>query len=154
MKKILAGLVIAVVSAICIWQFYAVEPSNDLYTLMIKYYSGQKSNLAKIQQLINENEDNVINKSGGMDEWTPLIVASVQGDKALIKLLLDKGADVAKKDSIGLNAINYAEMALGSYKDDKNKETNQEEIIDMLKKKQQAQTIDNLGSALHAIAGA
>jgi ankyrin repeat protein len=44
-----------------------------------------------------------------VENITPLMVASKSGDIKIVQLLVDKGADIKSKDSLGRSAIDYAE---------------------------------------------
>ena len=43
-----------------------------------------------------------------VDNMTPLMVASKSGNIKIVRLLLNKGADIRLKDSLGRSAIDYA----------------------------------------------
>ena len=44
----------------------------------------------------------------GVNEWTPIIQAAVNGCLATVKLLADRGADKSARDNKGVNALMYA----------------------------------------------
>ena len=52
-----------------------------------------------------------LDKKGGLDDDTPLIVAAYYGYRDVVKLLLEQGVDVNARDSLGKTALYWARWA-------------------------------------------
>lgn len=76
-----------------------------------------KGDFATVKKLI-EYGASVHEKSNGL---TPLMIAARYNNVEIIKLLLEKGADVKAKDEKGITALKYAEAS------------NSKEVIELLK---------------------
>jgi len=60
----------------------------------------------RVKRILNEGID--VNAKGGNRSYTALMLASKYGELAIVKLLLEKGADVNAKDNRGYTALSQA----------------------------------------------
>lgn len=71
------------------------------------HYASSKGQLEVAQFLVANGAD--VN-SQSLNGTTPLMMAAQSGNESLIKLLLDNGADLQLRNTLGLSAIDFAEI--------------------------------------------
>jgi uncharacterized protein len=71
------------------------------------HYACAKGNVSVAEFLITEG---AIVDSRSLNDTTPLMMAVQSGDEQLVKLLLDKGADLQARNALGFTAIDIADI--------------------------------------------
>ncbi len=84
---------------------YCSKPSKDLFPLQIAAMKGW-TEMAKL--LLSAGARSVINEKDDIWYYTPLHHAAEQGNKALVKVLLENGADIEIKDDQGRTPLRIA----------------------------------------------
>ena len=92
-----------------------IQNSPDLINAPVKIgdaqltplgHAANKGQLRVAQFLLDSGAE--VNRSRDANSWPPLLIAVSAGHKAMVELLLSKGADVNSRDSLGETALHLA----------------------------------------------
>ena len=101
MKKWATGIVYILVFGVMAIPVVCLAGINDELAEAVK-----NNNIQEINELISRGAD--VNAIKGSYGWIPLFYAARYGKNEIVKLLLDRGADVNAKDSYGWTPLLYA----------------------------------------------